>query len=136
MPHISKKKLDKETLSNLHKRLVATLRDAGAKSQLGAVLDQILTETEEIMIAKRLSIIFLLDQGATTYFIYKKLNVSPRTVTYMKERFLQDEYDAIQKLFKNKKETEKMWSYLEVIVRGGMPAYGKDRWKGIFRETK
>lgn len=134
MAKISNKKLQEETLVQIHKRLVKTLKKAGTSGNMGDVLDDLLTETEEIMIAKRLSIIFLLNEGMSMYAIHKHLGVSKNTVSYMKERFLQDGYDSLVTLFKKKKEREEMWSYLEIIIRGGMPERGKNRWKALDRK--
>ena len=133
MPKVSKRALKEKTLNKIHKRLVNTLRKASLSGRIDSVLEDLLTESEEIMLAKRLSIIFLLNEGASSYFIHKHLSVSKNTVSYMKENLLKKEYDSILRLFCNKKEREEMWRYLEIVLRGGMPEYGKGRWKGFLK---
>lgn len=130
MPHISKERLKENIFLKIHCRLIKTLKSAASNGSLESTLGELLTETEEVMLAKRLSVIFLLQQGESAYSIYKSLKMSYNTIYYMQDHFEQGDYANIQKLFSKKKEQDEMWKYLEVIIRGGMPAYGRNRWKG------
>lgn len=82
MPHISQKKLDKKTKTRLEKQLYTLLRDTGSKTRV-QVLEELLTKTETIMLAKRIGMILLIKKKVSLYKISNLLGVSPSTA----ERF-------------------------------------------------
>jgi uncharacterized protein YerC len=79
MPHISHKKIPQKTLDELEDTLVSLLTSTGSQTRK-KVLKEVLTETERLMIAKRLGIISLLQRGMSTFKISTVLLVSPSTV--------------------------------------------------------
>jgi uncharacterized protein YerC len=82
MPHVSTKKLDKNTTQKLEKYIISVIRDTGTKTRVN-IFDELLTPTEKVMLAKRIGILFLLKKGLSTYKISDLLGVSPSTA----ERF-------------------------------------------------
>ena len=82
MPHISQKKLSANTRLNLEKHLYILLRNTGSQTRI-RVLEELLTKTEVIMLAKRIGILLLIKKGISLYKISELLNVSPSTA----ERF-------------------------------------------------
>ncbi len=133
MVRVSSKRLNKKEEDILYKRLVGTLWSARSKQKFHNVLSDLLTDSEEIVLAKRVSIIFLLEQGFSGYKIHKILNVSQNTVSYISDRCDRGSYKELQSMFSRKKEKEDMWAFIEILVRGGMPEYGKGRWKSLNR---
>jgi uncharacterized protein YerC len=75
MPHISKKKLDRDTVSKLEKYITSVIKDAGSKTRVN-IFDELLTKTEKIMMAKRIGMLFLLKKGLSPYKISMLLGVS------------------------------------------------------------
>ena len=99
MPHISQKKLDKKTRIALEKHLYTLLRNTGSQTRI-RVLEELLTETETIMLAKRIGMLLLIKKEVSLYKISDLLGVSPSTA----ERFS----DAV-KFGKYKYATDWVW---------------------------
>lgn len=76
------------------------------------------------MLAKRLGIIFLLNEGVSGYGICKMLKVSESTVARLSLRFERGEYKFIQKFFKNRK----LFGTFIKRILNLMPKRGKGRW--------
>ncbi len=82
MPHVSKKQLDEKTLGELDRYLFTLMRNTGSKTRTD-IMQELLTPTEKLMIAKRIGVLYLLRQGQSPYQVHAVLGVSPSTV----ERF-------------------------------------------------
>ena len=81
MPHVSKYRLDKGQEEKLFLALVDNL--ASQRSQKGriALYKEVLTRTEQRMLAKRLALISMLGEGMSFEDIQKTLKISSSTVT-------------------------------------------------------
>ena len=100
MPHISKKKLNKEDFNKIYKsflRSFGKFKDQGASDRF---FWEFLTPTEKVMFSKRLAIILLLNRGVSHYAIWNALNVSPSTVERIAKRLDRGGYIEILKLLK------------------------------------
>ena len=135
MPHISRKKLKKEVAKKIYDRLVKTITSGGSNRGYD-VLGELLTPIEQTMLAKRLAAVAMLSQGISSYEVRKVLKLSSKTSAYIMYDIELGKYKHIEKLTKKKKDREKFWTELEVIVRMGMPEMGKGRWKWINEYTK
>lgn len=78
MPHISKNPVSEKVLRTIDAKFISLL--SAHTSKRNKILGQLLTETERVMLAKRLSIIFLITRGLSTHKISSLLKVSPSTV--------------------------------------------------------
>lgn len=79
MPHVSKQKVDAKTKQELDTQLVSLLADTSAATRK-RVFQELLTETEKIMLAKRLAAIYLIGNNVSTHKIADTLRMSPSTV--------------------------------------------------------
>ena len=79
MPHVSKHQLTPHQLDELDRYLYTLLRDTGSRTRLN-VMRELLTDTEKIMIAKRLGVLYLLSRNCSLYEVSELLNVSASTV--------------------------------------------------------
>ncbi len=79
MPHLSQKGLSSEKLKELNKRLFTAFANTNTHTRK-QLYEELLTNTERIMIAKRLEMLLLLQKGISSYKISKTLEVSPSTV--------------------------------------------------------
>ncbi|PIQ66281.1 MAG: hypothetical protein COV96_02600 [Candidatus Zambryskibacteria bacterium CG11_big_fil_rev_8_21_14_0_20_42_18] len=132
MPHISSRKLDKVVSKKLWSQLLKTFKDAGKRSATNAIVSELLTYTEKIMLAKRLAIILLLDRGIPQHVISKELNVSISTVTRMSLNVEIGKYNEILKISGKKG----ILDVLEKIILMGMPPrVGRGRWNHWGRFT-
>ena len=131
MTHVSKKPLNKDVQNRLNKRLVKTITNLRTMSEGSVFISELFTDSEQIMLAKRLMIIFMLTENVSQYRIKQILRVSSATVFRISEGLDKGEYQYLTRLCKKKKSRDIFWQELEVIVRLGMPSMGKDRWKWL-----
>lgn len=82
MPHVSKGKLNQKVLKDLESYIRSVVA-APTNKQRASIFDELLTQTEKVMLAKRLGILFLLKKGFSLYKISKILKISSSTA----ERF-------------------------------------------------
>ena len=130
MPHVSKRKLDKETFDKIFKKLVLILEYAQNKKKFVSVLEEILTGTEKVMLAKRVAIVLLLLGDIPQYRISKALIVSPTTVAKMSLQVEEGKYDSIKNIStKEKIDLEKVVWLL--LTAGGIlpPRVGGKYWR-------
>ena len=132
MPHVSKKKLKSDALLSLHKRFTDSFVRLNTTDQVSQFLDELLTDTERLMIGKRLAIICMLSEGISTYRIEQTLRVSISTVIDMKRKYQDCQYDFIESLYKQKKNHKDFWKDIDTILRLGMPPMGRGRWKWLY----
>ncbi|MBP7741373.1 MAG: helix-turn-helix domain-containing protein [Candidatus Pacebacteria bacterium] len=126
MPHVSTKKLDTQVSKQIATQLVQVLTKRGSK-----ILTEVLTETEHLMLAKRLAIILMLNESFSYYRIGQVLGVSTSTIKRLHAQLLQGDFQSLERLSASKKEREMLWKTLESILRAGMLPQGKGRWQNI-----
>lgn len=127
MPHISKQKIDAVLLEKLFVELEKLVAQTTARES-SQVLATLLTPTERIMLTKRLTAALMFSQGYSQYQVWNILKISPSTAQRL---FLSYENGIYNKLIKivNRQPHEKIWETLDLILRGGLPSMGKNRWK-------
>lgn len=84
MPHVSRWKLPKEEERNLISALRLVLARLNKDEEMEIFLKSLLTNTEQLMLAKRLAIIVLLEEGLTESQIAEALHVTRMTVAKMR----------------------------------------------------
>ncbi len=129
MPHISSKKLDKDILEKLFNKLFSTFKQANKKESIPKMFDELFTDTEKIMFAKRLAIILMLNSNIPQHRIVMILKVSPSTVARMSLGIEIGKYKSIIKIsLEEKMSLEKLiWN---IMTAGGVmpPKSGKRNW--------
>ena len=88
MPHISKRKLDKKTLGKIFSKLITLIGHAKNHRDLARILDELLTETEKIMLLKRLGILYLLQENLNQDEIAEILKTTRQTVARIELQLL------------------------------------------------
>ena len=130
MPHISTKKISDEHFKKIYQQLISLFDTAGTKRKSDLLLGEILTDTEKIMLAKRLSIVYLLDEGVSTHNISDTLSVSPSTVSRISLNYENNKYKYIKNILAKNKQA--IWESLEEVIRIGAERYaGKGRWNWL-----
>lgn len=130
MPHISSRKLDRESLDGILVRLISIFKKAGHKHKTAALLDELLTETEKVMLAKRLSIVLLLQNGIPQHRIAETFKVSPTTVSKLSLQVELGKYDAVKNISAEERfDLEKIIQ--TILTAGGImpPRTGKRYWR-------
>lgn len=80
MPHLSKRKLDDASLKRIYDNLLLVLTKTKNKERMSALLTALLSETERVMLSKRIAVVYLLKEGVETEIIAELLKVTPFTV--------------------------------------------------------
>ena len=134
MPHISSKKLDSILMQKLFGKLLTLLDKAHDKKSTSKILNELFTETENIMFAKRLAIILMLSSKTPQHRIVEVLQVSPSTVAKTSLLIEIGKYEAVLKVStKEKISLEKIvWS---ILTAGGVmpPRLGRKYWTKHFK---
>lgn len=134
MPHISSKKLKRETLNKLYDQFGKALEKSTYRSGAKLFLNDLLTHTEKIMLAKRFAVIYLLAQDIPTSYIAESLGMSYTTILKMSLKYDIGKYSALLKTIE--KERTDIWKILEKILRAGLPPIaGRGRWKFLYDKT-
>jgi len=132
MPHISSKKLKKEHLQKLYSEFSVALEKSAKKSWVKLFLNDFLTRTEKIMLAKRFAVIYLISKDVPSSYIAEALCMSPATIARMSLKYETGKYSSLLKTIK--KEDENIWGILEKILRAGLPPIaGRGRWKFLYK---
>ena len=116
MPHISKRILTKQTKDNLDRTLLSLILDTGSKQRL-LLLQELLTKTEMLMLAKRLGMILLLEQGFSSYKISRALGVSDSTVNRFSRYIDQSRYWHSTRWIQSKTPTAKFEKAIKNLVK-------------------
>ena len=131
MPHVSKKKLKQKTFLKINDLLLDSLFPSASHNAGKSILKDLLTKTERVMLAKRLTMIVLINKGYSPYRITKILKVSSSTVARMIDHSM-----ITPKISKNSSQSidnGNFWDKLEKFILLGLPPYvphkRSDRWK-------
>ena len=130
MPHISTKRISDDDFKKIYDQLISLFDTAGTKRRSDLLLKELLTETEKIMLAKRLAVLCMLDKGLSAYYISQILQVSTSTVDRIELKYEIGGYGYISEVIAKNRKT--IWDSIEQITLMGMPRrVGKDRWKWL-----
>jgi uncharacterized protein YerC len=120
--------MKKKVAGNIHANLVRALT-ASRTTKREAVLGALLTQTEKIMLAKRLAIVIMLERGHTYYRIDKTLKVSTSTSKRLHRKLLNGLYEPIQQMI-GTGEDPAIVRMIEKLLQFRMPPkVGPGRWK-------
>ena len=131
MPHISSKKLKQEHLQKLYNEFSVALEKSARKSWVKIFLNDFLTRTEKIMLAKRFAVIYLLSKDVPASYIAESLRMSPATIFRMSLKYDIGKYSSLLKAIKD--ENKDFWVIFEKILKAGLPPIaGRGRWKFLY----
>lgn len=80
MTQISRRPMSKALEEQMHKAIRKAFADLRSEKEVDAFLDDLLTPTEKVMLAKRLAIAILLDRGYDQRTVHTIMRTSLRTV--------------------------------------------------------
>lgn len=125
MPHISKKELSSKILKQIQHDFKYLLYSEKNRIE---IFENLLTETEYIMLAKRLAMVLLLTKDTQQSVIALKIQVSKSTVSRLALDYENGRFDAFKRyLKKNIKNEEELFKSLEKILTLGLPRYASMR---------
>lgn len=142
MPHVSQRRLKQETFQSMRKSFTNLMAVPRNPRLTQLLLNDVLTATERVMIAKRLAAIVMLCRGYSAYKIHMVLKLSPSTVARLEAQLENGAFPYLESLFRGSrskklhKEAENFWdSLFKIILMGMPPRTGKGRWKFLFDKS-
>ena len=132
MPHVSKEKVEGKVFEGFYNELVFLIVKSNSKNAR-LVLDDLLTNTEKIMLAKRLVAGLMFSRGCSPYQVWTTLKISSSTASRMFLAYERGDYDNVLATLREK-QSQTIWPLIEKISRGGLPPMGKGRWRAILKD--
>ena len=131
MPHVSKKKIKKEVATELAGHFLAFLSTARTTRDASVLAHELLSQTERVMLAKRLMIVVLLVRGYRFLSIESSLGVTPQTVVRVWRDLQRGRYRRIVTYARGKSPRGKAFldEFIRAIHIGMPPRVGPGRWK-------
>jgi uncharacterized protein YerC len=129
MPHVSKHRVKKNIFKKIQLSLIDVFMVAGSKYDTARLIGDLLTPTEKIMLAKRIAIILMLNEGYSFKAIERTLKITPATVLRFWKMKKKGKFNYLTE--KKIKESD-FWKDLEKFLEAGLPPRGKGRWKHVF----
>lgn len=114
MPHISSKKLDEKNFKKIYDQLISVFDTAGTSRRSDIFLNELFTDTEKIMLAKRLAVVCMLYEGVSKTYISEILFLSPTTINKISLKYEIGKYPYLSSIIKNNSKT--IWNILEQMV--------------------
>ncbi len=135
MTQISKRYLQKEVEERILDLFWTSFSNLSTKKQVASFLDDLLTPTEKIMLAKRLTIAFMLMKGYEYLSINERLKVSDPTIWNVKLNLLHKGrgYKLAIEQIMNKEKWEKFWQDLDHFFEQIIPPHPGTNWKEVRR---
>lgn len=138
MTQVSKRPLDKKIYDRIFEIFIAAFIEVNNKKKAEKFLTEIFSETEQIMIAKRLAIAFLLTKKYSFEAITKMLKVSQATICQV-NRFAKKETSGYISILK---EVEKhtgdnsgnSLAYILTVMETLLPPPRGSDWKAVRKE--
>lgn len=114
MPHISKRKVEPKIQKHILGSFTLLLKDLDNVPDTEKFLASILSETERLMIAKRIVAAFLLRHNIESEKIQAILKLTPATISRLK-LWIQTHQDGFDVIF-DKLEKQKKWEIAKEIL--------------------
>ena len=132
MARISTKSLTDKERQILVRQFVSLLAN---KQQLHikALITDVLSPVEQLILIKRVAAIILLDQGMSTYEVARTLKLSSSTTATYRKSIAAGRWSALLEAVRGKSfDSQKFWQTVERILRVGLPPMaGPGRWSTI-----
>lgn len=129
MPQVSKRYLPEEKLEKIYKLFFDLITNVEDVDEAKEVITEILTKTEQVIIAKRIACFYLIYKKVSSIEISEAIKLSISTVTHY--QYIFENSKIIKEFLKRKLTQEKITNILKdvfVELWYGMPRKGSD-WK-------
>lgn len=115
MPHVSFRKLPEKTEKELIENLKAVFRKINKEEEISSLFHSLLSSTEQLMLAKRLAVIVLLQEGVAEPKIANALNVTRITVEKMR-LFMETKGEGFNIALKKLEEEKRLQSFKKELL--------------------
>ena len=134
MTHISRKKIKKEIADELSDQFLTFLSLTRTKQDARILARELLSQTERVMLAKRLAVVILLLRGYTFEQIEESLGVTRQTVVRLWRETKNGRYEKIMRYARKHTRHFKQESFLDTFIRTlhmGMPPRAGKHWQQL-----
>lgn len=134
MTQISRRPMSKALEEQMHKAIRKAFADLRSEKEVDAFLDDLLTPTEKVMLAKRLAIAILLDRGYDQRTVHTIMRTSLRTVN-MVNFWLKNKGNGYR-IVLEKLKTQQTWRELKESIEDFLEEFFSTRRKFSVRIPK
>lgn len=131
MVRVSNKKVGEKMLTILSDRLISHILGANTPEKASLFLKELMGNEERTVLAKRLSILFLLRSGFGSYVISQMLQVSTSTVNRIRIDIECGRYDNLLRALKSegigKASSDNFWNDIQDFIEAHLLYSGKKR---------
>ncbi len=134
MTHVSKKRIKKDVANELADQFLTFLSLARTNPAASVLANELLSQTERVMLAKRLSVVVLLVRGYSFTQIEEALGVTRQTVVRLWKETKKGRYEKIMRYARQHTRHFKKESALDTFIRVihlGMPPRSGKRWQQL-----
>ncbi len=127
MPQISRNKLPNNIEKQLISNFNSVMSSISQKDKMLAFLDSLLTNTERLMLAKRLAVVVLVSEGKSDTEISNSLHITRMTVAkirYFYEARAKEGFDIALKELGSQKMKKEVGEFLASLTRYSVRAAG------------
>ena len=135
MTHVSQKKIKKDVAAELADQFLTFLAIARTKKDARVLVNELLSQTERVMLAKRLAVVVLLTRGYSFTQIEGALGVTRQTSVRLWKEVKRGKYEKVvryarrnTKHFRNESTIE---AFIRVVRIVAPPRSGHRRWKSL-----
>ncbi|PIR83101.1 hypothetical protein COU19_02295 [Candidatus Kaiserbacteria bacterium CG10_big_fil_rev_8_21_14_0_10_56_12] len=135
MTHISSKRLKKGVATELADEFITFLTAAQTRRDARALANELLSQTERVMLVKRLAIVVLLVRGYSFTQIADTLGVTRQTIVRVWRSTKDGHYDKIaayaRKYTAHFKHQTAIYTFINALHIVAPPRLGKGRWRSL-----
>jgi len=128
MTNVSKQSVKKEVLDRITNQFIKILGNLKGFKETNLFIEDFFTDSEKIMITKRLAAIFMLIEDVPFSVIVRTLKISSATLRKMAVILDRGGYGSILRKVEKTRVRKVLWQELETLLRAGLPKYGRGRW--------
>ncbi len=116
MPHLSAKTVKKKIYNRITREFIELIASVRTKDKTKALLRELLTPTEQAMLAKRLALIIMIKKGFSFQTIERALKVSPSTVVRFWKKTKTNTFPEIIASVLSKKARNEFWDLISDLI--------------------
>ena len=133
MANISKRQLKRKVFEHISRQLLSQLARYHTKEQARIFTEELLTKTEQVMLAKRLMTLVMLERGCSFSMIERVLKVTSKTVVKLQGERRRGLHSRLLAQYARRRDSARILDVVEVLLQAGLPPRGKGRWKDVFK---
>ena len=133
MDRFLRTEVNKKLQEKVWREFLSQLKSVNSIKKLDGIFNTLLSFKEELILKRRLTVKFLLEQNKKHKEISEILGVSRQTINAVKKSLLEKSYKTYRKRRKSTKTSKSSYSYRTPTTSKNFPKYPTHRGKGRWR---